>query len=83
MPELAGKIAELALGAAPRDGTMFQRRDAGAVIAAIFEPLQRIDQARRNRLDADDPDNPAHQAVPFLLCLAAFLASAFSLSFGA
>jgi hypothetical protein len=63
--ELAGQIAQLAFGAAPRDCAMLERRDAGAVIAAIFEALQRVDEARRNRLDTDDSDNPAHQVFPF------------------
>ena len=58
--ELGREIAELALGPAARDGAVLERRDAGAVIAAIFEPPQRIDQARRNRLDADDADDAAH-----------------------
>ena len=81
--ELGGEIAELALGATPGDGTLLQCRYPGAVIAAIFEALQRVDKARRDRLGADDPDNSTHQAFPLLDCLAAFLASAFSRNTGA
>ena len=58
--QLCREIAELALGAAARDLAALERRDAGAVIAAILEPLQRIDQARRDRFDPDDPDDAAH-----------------------
>ena len=82
-PELAREIAELALGAAARNGTVFQRGDAGAVITAIFEALQLIDQTRRDWLDADDPNDTAHQAFPLDACLAAFFASARSRSFDA
>ena len=81
--QLLRQVAELALGPAARDLAALEGSDAGAVIAAIFEPFQRIDQARRNRCGTDDPNNPAHQAFPFADCLAAFLASAFSRSFGA
>ncbi len=34
------------------------------VITAIFEPLQRIDDERRDRRVADDPNDPAHAALP-------------------
>ena len=58
--QLGGEIAELAFGAAAADLPTLQRRDAGAVIAAIFQPLERIDQSRCNRLSPDNPDNTAH-----------------------
>ena len=38
----------------------FERGDAGGIIAAIFEALERIDELRRGRLAADDSDNAAH-----------------------
>ena len=37
-----------------------ERRDAGGIIAAVFEALERIDQLRRDRLTAENSDNPAH-----------------------
>ena len=40
-----GEVAELALGAAALDVAVHQRGDAGAVIAAIFQPAQRIQDA--------------------------------------
>ena len=38
------EIVELALGAAALDAAVDQRRDAGRIIAAIFEPAQPLDQ---------------------------------------
>ena len=64
--ELGLEVAQLAFGAAPRQVSVFQRRDAGRVVAAIFEPLQRIDQKRRHRLPTEDADDPAHALPPNL-----------------
>ena len=47
--ELVLEVAELALGAAAREVAVLQRRDAGRIVAAVFQPLQRIDQQRRHR----------------------------------
>ena len=38
----------------------FQRRNAGRIIAAIFQPLERIDQLTGDRLMAKDSNNAAH-----------------------
>ena len=38
----------------------FERRDAGGVVAAIFEPLQRIDQLVRDRPSPENSDDAAH-----------------------
>ena len=38
------QILQFAFGAAARELAAFERGDAGGIIAAIFEPLQRIDQ---------------------------------------
>ena len=57
-----GEIAELALGAAALDVAVHQRGDAGAVIAAIFQPAQRIQDQRRRRPRADDANDAAHLA---------------------
>ena len=38
----------------------FQRRDAGGIVAAIFEPLERIDQLLRDGSAPQNADNAAH-----------------------
>ena len=58
--ELGLQVAQLALGAPARQVAVFQRRHAGQVIAAIFQPLQRIDQKRRHRFLTEDANDPAH-----------------------
>ena len=58
--QLGFEIAQLALGAPARQPAAFQRRDAGGVIAAIFEALERIDELHRDRLTAENADNSAH-----------------------
>ena len=59
------QIDELALGAAAAEPAVVDGGDAGGIVAAIFEPLQRIDDQRRNGRAPDNPDNPAHaQVVP-------------------
>ena len=45
-----GEIVELALGAAAVELAVVDRADAGAVIAAIFEPLQPVEQPLRDRV---------------------------------
>ena len=61
---LAGKlrfqILELAFRAPPRQHAMLERGDAGRIVAAIFEALERVDEQRRDRLVADDSDDAAH-----------------------
>ena len=58
------EIAELALGAPARDVAVHQRRDAGGIVAAIFEALEPVEQQRRHRGLADDAENAAHQRTP-------------------
>ena len=58
--ELAREIVELALGAAAIEPAVHERADAGAVIAAIFEPPQPVHEPRRGFLAPDDSDDPAH-----------------------
>ena len=60
------EIAQLAFGAAAGQVAGLQRRDPGQVIAAVFQPLQGIDHARRDRLAAEDSDDSAHQAYPLV-----------------
>ena len=54
------EIAQLALGAPARQLAVLERGDAGGIVAAVFEALERIDQLRRDRLTAENSDNPAH-----------------------
>ena len=54
------EVLELAFGAAARQVALLQRRDAGGVVAAIFEALERIDHQGRDRLATQYPDDPAH-----------------------
>src|SRR5581483_3022471 len=58
------EIPELPFGAAARKAAAFQRRDARGVVAAIFETLQRIDQAARDRFTPENADNTAHEKSP-------------------
>ncbi len=54
------QIFQFAFGAPAREQPALKRGDARGVIAAIFEPLQRIDQLVRDGLTAENPDDPAH-----------------------
>ena len=58
--EPALQVLELALGAPPGQVPRFQRGNAGRVIAAIFQPLERVDQLTGDRLMAEDSNNAAH-----------------------
>ena len=58
--ELAREIVELALRPPPLELAVIDRADAGGIIAAIFEPLEPVEQPLRDVAFADDPDNPAH-----------------------
>ncbi|MGK2228110.1 MAG: hypothetical protein ACI9GK_001940 [Devosia sp.] len=58
--QFLGQIAQLALGAAAGDIAISQRGDAGAVIAAIFQALERIHEAFGNRLIANNTNDTAH-----------------------
>ncbi len=58
------EIEEFAFRAPSLDFAMRQRCDAGAVVAAIFEPLQCLEDNRGNGLRSDDADNSAHVQSP-------------------
>ena len=62
------EIAQLALGAPAGQLAAFQRGDAGGVVAAVFEPLERVDERGRDRLTPENAHNSAH-AIGGLLCL--------------
>ena len=61
--QLGFEVDELAAGAAARQKPVLERRDAGRIIAAIFEPLQRVDDERRDRLPPQNADDPAHRSI--------------------
>ena len=61
--QAAFEIDQLAFGAAAGELAALDGGDAGRVIAAIFEPLQRIDDERRDRRVADNSNNSAHAAL--------------------
>ena len=54
------QIAQLALGAAALDAAILQRGDAGGIVAAIFETLERIDDQPRDRAVTENSDDAAH-----------------------
>ncbi len=56
-----GELRDLADGTQPRDrGAAIQHRDAGRVVAAIFEALQALDQDRDDVTSGDRSDDSAH-----------------------
>src|ERR1700692_3985143 len=54
------KISKLAFGAAGSQIAAFQRGDAGGIVAAIFEALERIHNLVRDRTAPENADNAAH-----------------------
>src|SRR6266576_1685974 len=66
------KLDQLARTATALDLTADQRGDARRIIAAIFEPLQRIDDQRRHVARSGNADDSAHRQSLFFL--ARFLA---------
>jgi len=61
------QFPDLALGPSPFDpGRARRSRYAGRVIAAIFQPLEAVDDARAHRRQAHDADDAAHgPSLPF------------------
>jgi hypothetical protein len=59
-----GEAAELALGAAAVDPPLVDRGNPGAVIAAILEPLQRLEQKVGDRLLRYGAHDTAHASTP-------------------
>ncbi len=73
------QIGQLALGPAALDPAADQGGDAGRIIAAILQALQRLDQAGRDRPGPDDADDAAHHLFSWSrLDFAAFSAFLFS-----
>ena len=61
--EGGGEVAQFPLGAAAVDVAIDQRRDAGAVIAAVFQPAQAVQQQRRRRPRSDHANDAAHVSL--------------------
>ena len=59
--KLRREIVELALGPPPLELAAIDGADAGRIIAAIFEPLQAVEQPLRDVRISGDPDNSAHR----------------------
>src|SRR5215831_13931621 len=59
--EPPGEIDELAFGAPTLDAAIDESGDAGRIVAAIFEPAQPFEEARRHDILGDDADYAAHQ----------------------
>src|SRR5829696_46477 len=62
--QLTRQVVELALGAAADEVAVLDGADAGAVITAIFEALQAIEQALSDDLLADNSNDSTHSRAP-------------------
>jgi hypothetical protein len=49
-----------AFRAQPRQVPVLKRRNPGGIVAAIFQPLERVDELIGNRLAAENSDYSAH-----------------------
>ena len=58
------EILQLAFGAPARQVAALQRRDAGGIVAAIFEALQRLDHFLGDRLAPQYSNDPTHDWKP-------------------
>ena len=57
------EIAQFAFGAPPAEMAVLDGGDAGRIVAAIFQPLQRVDQLFSNRSFAEDANDAAHRPL--------------------
>jgi hypothetical protein len=60
--EFGLEVLELALGAPPLEPAVFERRDAGRIITAVFKAFERIHDRPGDRTAAQDADNAAHRS---------------------
>ena len=58
------EVLQLAFGAPPLQFAVLQRRHPGGIVAAVFEPLQGIDNRARDRPGPENPDNSTHPKIP-------------------
>jgi hypothetical protein len=54
------EIFQFAFGSAAAEMAVFHSCDAGGIISAIFQTLERIDQMPRDRFAAENSHNSAH-----------------------
>ena len=59
------RLTKLTLGPAAIEHAKIERRDAGRIIAAVFQPLQCIHKQRRNLLTPDNSNDPAHKQLQY------------------
>src|SRR5262249_23463218 len=64
--ELLLEIAQPAFRASSLARPAFERRKAGRIVAAIFEPLERINEVLSDRLPTKYSDNSTHGQRPYL-----------------
>ena len=62
------QVLEFALGAPPLQPAVLERRHAGKIVAAVFEPLQRIDNRARDGPGPEDSDNATHWKISEIDC---------------
>ena len=60
------QVLELAFGAPPLQLAVLEGRHAGGIIAAVFEPLQRVDNRACDGARPENPDNSTHPKIPSL-----------------
>src|SRR5262245_21380126 len=63
------EVAQLAFSAPAGQLPAFQRGDAGRVVAAIFQPLERVDQRASDRLTSENANYTAHASGGLLSLL--------------
>ena len=59
--EFGLEVLELALGPPPFQPAVFERRDAGGIVAAVFKAFERIEDRPGDRTPAQHADNAAHR----------------------
>ena len=58
------QVFQLALGAPSLNTAALERRNAGEIVAAVFEPLQRIDDRTGDGPAPQNSDNSTHRKKP-------------------
>jgi hypothetical protein len=71
MHQQVGQVHQLAHGAAAVEPAVVDGGDPGAVVAAVFQPLQRLDQQGGRLVVAQNADDAAHQFASLLAALTA------------
>src|SRR6185295_11276141 len=72
LPEPALEILQLAFRPQAGEPTAFEGGDTGGIIAAIFQPLERIDERLGHRRTSENTDDPTHYSfTPSRACFSA------------